>query len=229
LGSIRDYLRDVRKRYKIRREKQPFWFFPESRFGYLQINKVASRSIREALFNTEGLRRDGETFEEFAARYYMHVPLGQVRAMKGDGLVFAFVRHPLARLYSSYVNKLVDQERRGRRNIFSCNDIPFGISFEEFVERVCALPDRECERHIRSQAWFLSDAEGVVPTFLGKMETFNDDWERLRQSLPFLGTVRHINRGSHCQDYRQFYTPRMVQLAQSRFERDFKLFGYDLD
>lgn len=41
---------DIRKRYKIKRSRPQLWHFREHDFGFIQIPKVATRSIRQALF-----------------------------------------------------------------------------------------------------------------------------------------------------------------------------------
>lgn len=223
---LKEWYEDARKRYKIRREAPRLWHFPEEQFGYMQIRKVASTSISNALLNSERLHRTGESFQDFKARCSVSVMPAEARRLTAGSLVFAFVRHPLGRLHSAYLNKIVDAERLGDKNTFRCHGISFGISFEAFVQRVCELNDRECDRHLRSQSWFLADERGLVPSFIGRLETFAADWERLRAQLPALGDVGHSNKAAHGKDFREFYTPRMLEIAQARYEQDFRLFGY---
>jgi hypothetical protein len=46
---------NLRKRYKITRERPQFWHFPELGVGYIQIPKVATRSIRGGLMRAQGV------------------------------------------------------------------------------------------------------------------------------------------------------------------------------
>jgi len=224
----RSPFKTLQKLYHIRREKPQFWHFPEQGFGYIQIPKVATRSIREALLNSPGFDAEKEMpFGQFEEKYSRHIKQNRIRPLAGSCLIFAFVRHPLARLYSAYINKITDAERDGRRNIFACHGISFGISFSEFVNRVCAIPDRRIDRHLRSQTWFLCDSKGdLIPDFIGHLEAFEEEWQLLCGRVPALGPVPHKNKGSHGADYMEFYTPETEQMARKRYARDVELFGY---
>jgi dermatan 4-sulfotransferase 1 len=224
--TLRSWYEDARKRYKIGRETPQLWFFEQAGFGYIQIPKVATRSIRAAFTAADGLMREGEEFDAFERRCSAHLTHAAMRQRVGDAPVFAFVRHPLARLHSAWMNKIVDAEREGERNILRCHGMHFGISFEAFVERVCELPDARIDRHLRSQAWFLADERGLLPTFIGRMENFSDDWAQLREQLPALGDIGHVNRAAFGIDHAEHYTPRMFDMAVERYADDFRLFGY---
>lgn len=227
---IKEFLQDARKRYKITRETPQLWRFPEHGFGYIQIPKVATRSIREALLTVDGSNSEGsEGFSAFEERFSQHVARNRVRQEVAGLKVFAFVRDPFARLYSAYVNKVVDAERLGRKNILSCHGIRFGMSFDAFVERVCSLDDGHIDRHLRSQAWFLTDEQGVIPHFIGHLESFPQDWQRLCEQLPVLGAVGHRNRAAGDTDFRSHYSAHALELTRQRYARDFELFGYKAD
>ena len=103
----------------------------------------------------------------------------------------------------------------------------FGMSFDEFVERACAMSDSECDRHLRSQKWFLTDAHGLIPSFIGRLEFLAEDWARLREQLPCLGEVGHVNRAAYGMNRAEHYSSRALALAQDRYAVDFSLFGYE--
>lgn len=218
------WFEDARKRYKITRELPQYWLFAEHHFGYIQIPKAATRSIRAALMEACGV--GDEDFDSFEARFSAHLPLAQVRKDMQGKVVFAFVRDPFARLYSAYVNKIVDASRSGGKNIFRCHGMRFGMSFEEFIDVVCAIDDRHIDRHLRAQSWFLADSNGLLPTFVGKLESFSEDWERLRELLPVLGSVGHKNKAAGEVDHRAFYSPKGLAKVFERYRSDFELFGY---
>jgi dermatan 4-sulfotransferase 1 len=226
--NLKDALLDARKRYKIRRSKPQLWHFREQGFGYIQIPKVATRSIRQALFDMSGARDPSEAFPAFESRNSAHLSHARIREEVDRGLfVFAFVRHPLARLYSAWMNKIVRTEDATKRNIFSCHGMHDGMPFDAFVRRVSELQDEQLDRHLRSQAWFLSDATGLLPAFVGKLERFGEDWRLLRERLPVLGDVPHKNKASHGMDFLEPYDEETLGLAIARFRRDFELFGYE--
>lgn len=207
------WFESIRKRYKIRRELPQFWDFPELGFGYIQIPKVATRSIRDGLMKAQGMSAGIDDFAAFEQRFSSHIGHSDIRRAGAGKVIFAFVRHPLARLYSAYVDKIVNAEREGRRNIFACHDLFYGMNFEHFVERVCEIDDRNIDRHLRSQAWFLTDTQGLIPNFLGRLESFNIDWERLRQQIPSIGKVDHLNLAAGDSDYLAQYSPHALSLV----------------
>lgn len=219
-------LSHLRRRAKIRRETPQFWHFEGPRLGYIQIPKIATRSIRHAFGESE-LMRPYADFRQFERACSQHMAPAEVRRQFADYYIFAFVRHPLARLYSAYVNKIVDAEKIGERNIFENHGMRFGMPFGEFVERVADIEDGDIDRHLRSQTWFLCDEQGMVPTRVGRMEQFADEWQALRERFPLLPEIAHKNKGAGEAAYLEHYTPRTLELAQARYRQDFLTFGYE--
>ena len=228
MALLRDWYVDVRKRYKIGREKPQLWHFEQHGFGYIQIPKVATRSIRQALLNIDQSGNpEGNDFATFEAQNSTHLKHVEIRKYVDQGLfLFAFVRDPYARIHSAWVNKIVDAERKGEKNILRCHGMHFGMSFKDFVVRVSELADNQIDRHMRSQAWFLADAQGLLPQYVGRLEDFNQHWSALRESLPVLGPVDHINKAAHAMDYLAAYDEQSLRLVTRRYAKDFELFGY---
>ncbi len=220
------WYQNVRKRYKIAREKPQFWKFPDLGVGYIQIPKVATRSIRAGLMQSRGEAAGISDFAVFEETFSRHLSHREIREAAATTFIFAFVRHPLARLYSAYADKIVKARDRGRRNIFACHGIRFDMTFDEFVDRVCQIDDRHIDRHLRSQSWFLADAEGLIPDFVGHLENLQADWDRLRQRFPSLGDVPHLNLAAGDSDFFVQYSPATLDKALHRFSSDFELFGY---
>lgn len=216
----------LRRSAKLRREKPQFWYFNGPRLGYIQIPKIATRSTRHAFGESE-LARPYADFAQFEDACSQHMAPADIRQQYPDYYIFAFVRHPLARLYSAYVNKIVDGEKTGQRNIFENHGMRYGMGFEEFVERAVEIEDSHIDRHLRSQSWFLCDAQGIVPTRVGRMEQFSQEWSELRQRFPLLPEIAHKNKGAGEAAYLEYYTPGMICLAQVRYQQDFVNFGYD--
>lgn len=221
--------KNLQKRYHIRREKPQLWTFPSHKFGYIQIPKVATRSIRKAFAKASSLAADTyPSFEAFEDDNSLHIKQDEIRDLVGSDFIFAFTRHPLSRLYSAYVNKITDAKRAGRRNIFQCHGITLDITFSDFVKRVCQMPDHKIDRHLRSQTWFLCNSAGVlIPDYVGHLEVFADHWEELRNKIPQLLEIPHKNKGSHGSDYMSYYTPDTEKLARERYAEDFLLLGYE--
>jgi dermatan 4-sulfotransferase 1 len=222
---------DARKRYKIKREKPQVWIFPSEKLAYIQIPKVATRTIRDALFHSYA-RHNGASidFEAFEAANSKHASLSEIRAETANGFtLFAFVRHPLARLCSAYENKLA-ADRPHEKNIFSCHGMYRGMPFGEFIEIIADLGDDRIDRHLRSQSWFLRDGKGLLPNWIGRLESFNSDYEQLAEKFPSLrGALVHKNKSIYKKSFDSMFDQRSLRLAKDRYKQDLELFGYDVE
>jgi len=227
VSRLGDLFRDARKRHKIRRERPQFWDFPAYGFGYIQIPKVATRSILRSLGRLP-VRETGENFDDFESRHSAHVDHGMIRRRVDEGLfVFAFVRDPLERLYSAWNNKVNRPEDSRNRNIFSCHGMYDRMPFDAFVRRVCELEDREIDRHLRSQCWFLCDEQGLIPSWVERLERFADDWQALQQTFPALPPVPHLNSTAATRiDHRDALDPELARMVVERYRRDYEVFAY---
>lgn len=96
---------------------------------------------------------------------------------------FTFVRHPLGRLASCYLDKVVWRTSRGDPfRPFGQFGIAPDCSFERFVAIVSEVPDEEADEHFQSMsARLYDDATGfVLPREILRHETMAIDWERVR-------------------------------------------------
>jgi len=207
---------------KIRREKPDYWYLPEDNLGYIQIPKVASRSIRIA-FMTHVSGEDASGFSKeqqqaFAKRHSAHVAQKDIRKQTPDAFIFSFVRHPYERIWSCYKNKVSNPV--SEKNIFACHNISFKDSFDTFVDKICDIPDTEADRHFRSQSWFLMNGNQRLIDFVGRLENMNDDWETLRQRFN-LPEIPHHNATSQTS---VSLSERNKKLLQQRYHNDFTNF-----
>ena len=216
------------KRRKLSRDKPQLYLFPEYKFGYIQIPKVASRSIRVAVTafmsgHSPEEDFDSGTVSEFEMRYAQHLSHPNIATLCADNFIFAFVRNPYERIYSCYKNKIEDVRVRGGRNIFEKHDIGLNVTFDEFVRRVAALPDYSSDRHFRSQAWFLTCEGALLPSFIGKLEQMSEDWEELQERFG-IAPPPQINVSNA--KTLPVMTTETKALICERYAEDFKLFGY---
>ena len=155
-----------------------------------------------------------------------------------DWTTFSFVRNPWSRLLSAYNDKaqadtnsprMVDGVFEG----FHDHGIPVraGMSFAEFCELVCAIPDDRTDKHLRSQSAFLYHKGAPIVPFIGKIETMADDWQCLMQQLSLDIPIRHINQTQQRhQHYSDFYTSSsLINLVGDRYSEDIRNFGYDFE
>lgn len=227
LKAVKEQFEVVRKRYKNRRETPQYWEFTDQNVGYIQIPKVASRSMRKAFSDAYDIGSDDAAFDKFEDIYSAHVEHEQMRQAVDRGVfVFAFVRHPLARLYSAWMNKVNKVPATDRKCIFTCHGISYGMPFDTFAKRVCQIEDRDLDRHLKSQAWFLTDNKGLIPQYIGKLESFESDYELIRGKFPKLMQLPHVNKSVYEKKHMEAYDDETLALVTERYQRDFDLFGY---
>jgi hypothetical protein len=199
---------------------------------YFPIQKVANSSWKRLCAEILGLdaRGRGPHAIEFPT-----LPLDEVPRY-ADYFRFCFVRNPWDRLVSCYIEKIKTDpgytNRFFRDGVF-VGFVPYrvfraGMSFESFVEAVTAIPDRDADRHFRSQSTFVTDGRGeLLVNFVGKLERSEADFAHvLRRLGREPGAVPHLNRSEHG-DYTRFYTPHTIERVRQRYARDVDLFGYD--
>ena len=200
----------------------------DGKLVYINNSKAACSTIKLALLqreNPEIVIKDDQSIHSLMPP----VSHAKIRHRNNDSLVFSFARNPFEKLVSLYLNKF-----RSTKNLeaegFYFQDYLNGIftidiNFEEFVILVCKIPDNISDRHFRSQSGTIYRDPEIKPDFIGKIESFQDDWLTLNNLAGTSMPVEHFNR-SDKYDYREFYTQDLVELAAERYRDDIKLFGY---
>ena len=166
---------------------------------------------------------------------------------------FAFVRHPLARLLSAYINKMgMDQYQRRYREVIyketkyrppgsdeqNKTDIP--VSFRAFVKYVIATQDDKAtfNVHWRPLISHLHPCQ-IHYDFIGKMETIQNDTRYIFKhffhnpslSLPRrnMASKAHEESQQYKKSAKEYYaelTPKELEDIISVYSDDFEIFGY---
>lgn len=194
---------------------------PELKMCFVPTPKVANRSIKAAV---AAVMRPGYRGDPHRAGW-QYRPVSTLSRTGFDG--FGFVRNPLDRLYSCYAQKIVLYGRLRNMplefwrygGVFHA-----GMTFEEFVYAVAAIPDRIADIHFRSQHRFLYFRGEPTVGFIGRFENLSRDWESVRARFG-LAELEHYNRSPH-RSYREAYTPELARIAARRYATDIRLFGY---
>lgn len=230
MQRYKQWFLDARKRHKLRREKPQVWFIEKEHLAYIQIPKVATRSIRAALFKAFSHEHSTSEFASFEENNSSHIATSEIRKfLDNKYFTFAFVRHPLARLCSAYLNKLKSKQN-DQRNIFSCHGMYFDMPFEEFIEKVSEIEDTQIDRHLRSQSWFLTDSAGLLTDRVARLENFDQEWGALSKRFTALGGISfHKNKSLADGRLNLMFDRRTLRLASERYKRDLDLFGYEVD
>ncbi len=147
---------------------------------------------------------------------------------------FTFVRNPFSRFVSFFRDKYrykAFRHRDGR--YYSTLHVFFWLieisSFADLTRKVSRLPDFHLDEHSAPQYLKLDSLEalGVRVNFIGKFETLEQDFEKIRKRFNLL-PLEHDNRssGAH-EDWRDYYTPQTAKMVYQRYRRDFEMFGYE--
>lgn len=194
---------------------------PELEMCFVPTPKVANRSMKAAIAS---VARPGYRGDPHLAGW-QYRPVSTLRRTGFYG--FGFVRNPLDRLYSCYMQKIV---LYGRLKSMPIEFWRYGgafrpdMTFEEFVHAVARIPDRVADIHFRSQHRFLYFRGEPTVDFIGRFETLDRDWEQVRERFG-LPALAHYNRSPH-RSYIEAYTPSLARAAAARYQRDIELFGY---
>lgn len=192
----------------------------ELKLIYVPIPKAANRSIKETLAAKTNL-----SFEVSAHKAaWNFISLKSIP--KSDYYSFSFVRNPLDRLVSCFIQKT--KMKDVNRNFWKYGKaVPQDISFPDFVDFVCKTPDHLSDAHFQSQHKFLLIQDQLAVDFIGKYEQLNEDWKLIseRFNLPELG---HFNK-SHRKETRVYYTKELAIKVKNRYQKDIQFFDYEDD
>jgi hypothetical protein len=201
----------------------------QHRFIFAAVPKTGTHSVRQALrehMSAEDIEQVGLfvnkrfPYAELAAIRHGHLALRQVRPHVGQEMFdsyfkFAFVRNPFDRFvsYCAFMTRDGDVFQRAPRAV---------MEHMLFVEPP--------EQHIlfQPQSSVLVDDDGKLLTdMVGRVEQMQASYDAIcaRIGIPSrsLEQVNSSRRG----DYRQYYTPALVEGVAKRYARDLELFGYE--
>ncbi len=197
--------------------------WPQHRLLYVRVPKSGNGSIMHAI-------KDVKKRRVFSRKI--------INGYRTGWTLFSFVRNPWARLVSVYCQKVgpnatSPQMVNGIFRNFKEYNIPVhsSMSFADFCDVVCHMPDTEVERHLRSQASFLVRNQQMIVPFVGRMERMAEDWAHVMQQAGLHYKLPHIHRTKHAhQHYSGYYTTdRLIDLVADRYADDIRYFKYDFE
>jgi hypothetical protein len=201
-------------------------YMPQLKVIYISISKTGISSIRSMFLEKIGEEYDKEnygTIHHKTKEVFNYIPQKEIDK-NHDCFKFSMVRNPFDRLVSCYTNKILKEDyppiQKGYGNLFYQ-----GMPFDEFVHSVCKVPDIFSDRHFRSQYSYIYYKGKSLVDYIGRFENLEEDLAFIIDKYD-LGKIPHINKSSKRSDYRDYYTPELVELAYQRYRDDIEKFDY---
>lgn len=220
---------------------------PEHRLLYVSVPKCASTTIKSVLSALHGRAAVAPT--KIHNRRHTGLPSPShigisnfYRLVNSPGtLRFAFVRNPYARLVSAWADKFQNKPLVAGDSFIelylahrAATDpaLPCGpdktLSFAQFVDFAIATAHSRVDAHWHSQADLL-DMPGIALDFVGKVECFGRDFERVLQHVdagPRLRYAIGVRNGSRHLPWPDYYSDSLAARVYRTYQRDFDSFGY---
>ena len=212
------------------------------KYIFVETPKVACSTIkltlqRMELDDPEFTRED---FEDLHRRDYspllrlQQLPNFESYLGREDFFTFCFVRNPYDRLLSCYLDKIIHPTNFKKKVLVSMGldekNIDHPISFEEFVSVVETQTPIEMDYHWRPQA-YLTCRHIVNYNHIGKLESFEDDFQRIGMQLSpefeefYAPEFRHKTDAHNLLE--KYYTNDLYTRVFEIYEVDFMNFSYD--
>lgn len=138
---------------------------------------------------------------------------------------FSFVRNPYDRAVSIF-HKIESV------NIENETDENLQYRFRNFWE-INSLPNSTLMNEWKTQSAYLVNHDGdVVLDFVGRVETFEEDWKELQKLNKDIPNYHRKYKGvqkTNRNDWERYYTDMCKGVVYSLFKEDFKRFGYKED
>jgi hypothetical protein len=135
------------------------------------------------------------------------------------------VRNPYARFYSFYKSKILAGQDPG--NYYERFGLAKGCSFEECVGIITSLDPRELEHHAAPQSMLLTEDGNLLVDFVGKVESFAEDWTVINNLVGSDLYLDHLNRTDNFSG--PVYSAETKERIFAYYRDDFLVFGYAED
>lgn len=222
IKKIRNYCWQICYIYRCIRKwgrfPRTFLFDKEKKVVYLNNPKVACSSIKRSMFgeqpNIHNLT-DHSTNE-------LSIEMNQYYK-------FTFVRNPFKRLVSCFEDKCIQHPDDICWNYYFLSNLLHVRSFNQFVCRVCLIPNCLAEPHFSGQYQLIYDKEDkCLVDYVGKMENIQEEYVDIQERFGFR-PIPHTNRAASLtgKNWMDYYTPFTAWLVYRKYRKDFIAFEYE--
>ena len=238
-----EYARDLSEKLGIPFPRLNYLVTPhfESRSAYFEVPKTGCTAVKFLLllekdsnnYDLEATQIHNETQKQLPRLRYQEPGIVD-EILFGDFQRFAFVRDPKTRVLSAYLDKIMNNSWERNRLLpglgLTNNKI---ISFAEFIDRIASLEDNKRDIHFASQSRLIG-VPFIKFDYIGKFETFSEDFEYLKNNLlkaktpiNFSKKTKHHSTNVNAR-YSEFYTKELEHKVSVIYHEDFLNFGYKL-
>lgn len=215
-----------------------YYVFDDSKLVYISIPKVACTSLKTAVMpkpdKYSSIKSEYMSVHRQAS-LYCHPKLPR---HSSDYFKFAFVRNPFDRLVSCYEDKVKRPVQHNGKYYFSSlynhrlikwlygSEFNPDMSFEEFAQLVCRIPDTLSDGHFKSQYSMLYKRKILSVDYVGKFENLSMDWDPIARQH-HLPTLKQRNTSDRS-DWTSYYLTReIIDLVANRYKDDIYHFDYE--
>lgn len=235
-------LRGVIQRLRGRTSYDPI-VIASHRAIFFPIPKVASTTMKAAIAKLLGIQDRDLHKAPFPTIKPQQLELEPYRGF----FKFTFVRNPWSRVISAYDNKvrfdLVRNHPLGVTTVARTLSpvlrpgyrvpgighpvLHSKLTWDEYIDALCELDDEHTDIHLRSQHWFLPGKNVDSLDFVGRLETFDDDFQVLSEKLGLPERkARTLNRTGGAADPKERLRPEAWRRLAERYATDIRMFGY---
>ncbi len=151
----------------------------------------------------------------------------QLKRISQGKFIFTFVRNPYDRFLSLYLDKVKNFNKDNDYIRGVCRNIVIkkNITFKEFAELASLIPDECADPHFKSMTELIKES-GLKPSFIGKIENFENDWNILCKILGIKNEGLGMENKTKHKPWQEYYTPELKEKVYQRYKEDFINFGY---
>lgn len=149
---------------------------------------------------------------------------------------FCFVRNPYSRIFSAYNGFLYVKDSQGKdeNSLFASKFLKDIESFEEFILKIGHSASYRFwimnYIHFRPQHEWISlpGANKVAVDYIGRFENLKEEYQFIAKKFNRPSELPERKSKSK-KDFREFYTPEMIDIVTKLYFDDLKLFDYKFE
>jgi hypothetical protein len=198
----------------------------DKKFIFMMLKKCGSVTMGMTILSSLGhTDLGGNNVNKVLGSETEHLDKYEVDKLK-DYTKVVWVRNPYNRLVSGWFDRihLIRNE-----DTMSWYGVPNTITFPDFIDWVCSIPDEEMNVHFKQQTDDITIDGRLVPNVVMKLENLTEEWKQLRSRFNWLSELKYHANKSKKGDYRSYYTDELVEKVKIRFKDDLYLLNYTFE